>query len=893
MKKLFLAALASTLLAHIGLSQSVTFSDPVMEDAVRESLSWAGVTADSTLTSDQLEMVSYLELDSSSLFSLADLSQLPNLQYLYLDDASGVSDFSPLSELNASLIVLDISMASPSLLSGLPEMENLLSLGLENNKLTDISFLLDKNFSSLTHLDIEDNYLDLGDNATLEQIASLEAMLAQNISQGKPTWYGSGVEYGLMYPKGFQNLSSERNRVSSGSDAESLLLKGIYELLYIFEDRSSSGLQEFAVKVGVESSIRGFLLSDLPMLESYDAELSETLQTDELAKYFQYSFIPALERADSSFAKVETTEPVELSSDLTGSSDDFTVDQADIYVLRAITNLAAGLAALQAGYDWNFKVGEMDALDENDELSGESLLGLNSNFAGIRSSSMLAKSKAFIEKAIDVYNLASPLLRDANRSQDRLFTLSAEDYLEEEDFREDLSDLDDAIQGPIDANDDDSIDLSMLFAAKVDLPDLLPPLDGDRFTTSDVPDPTMGGLLPNWDQRRVRQEMLDADLLTFAPTSLLGQKLRINEVGYPTYDYFFTSEDAYFWDTVLGTPKLRGIPYTYEKNSSTEASLSLHQDFGIVTHQIIFASSAEASSTWEDNTSSGIGSIQVLPDEYAPDSLVGWTLEAGTSGTYQFTSSTNGVFYYMDDTNNSNSELSNITYTWEIVGPGMGKLTTSLDEITWLFFNSSTSGYFDWEELGEDDGDSGEFVLYYYGDGDAHESLVGNSLALGDTTYVFSSSSSVTIHTADGKTTSEYSYLRNGADEAILSIGSSIMELKFYSSGYGRVESGGSGYFRVLSNWATKGWVWHDHYPWAYSNNMQDWFYQMLFINDDNESELAHYQVWDNTWNIPEELSYSGESTFSSADAYYWDDYDDFSGTELNSSKWDVAWWDG
>ena len=56
---------------------------------------------------------------------------------------------------------------------------------------------------------------------------------------------------------------------------------------------------------------------------------------------------------------------------------------------------------------------------------------------------------------------------------------------------------------------------------------------------------------------------------------------------------------------------------------------------------------------------------------------------------------------------------------------------------------------------------------------------------------------------------------------------------------------------------------------------------------------MAHYQVWDNQWNISEELTYSGESDFSSADAYYWEDYDDFNGTELNSSKWDVAWWDG
>ena len=381
--------------------------------------------------------------------------------------------------------------------------------------------------------------------------------------------------------------------------------------------------------------------------------------------------------------------------------------------------------------------------------------------------------------------------------------------------------------------------------------------------------------------------------INYAPNSLLGQKLRINEVGYTTYDYFFTSEDAYFWDTTLGTPKLKGIPYTYEKNSSAEASLFLNQDFGIVAHQITFASFLEASSTWEDNVS-GIGSIQVLPDEYAPDSLVGWKLEAGTNGTYQFTTSTDAIFYYMDDTNYSNSELSNITYTWEIVGPGMGKLTTDLDEVTWLFFETETTGYFYWEELEADSGASGEFSLLYYSDGHAHESLAGHSLSLGTTRYVFSSDTSVTIHSQQGPIISEYAYLRNGDNEGILSIGDSIFQLDFNSSGYGRVEEGGSGYFQILSNWAAKGWVYYDDLPWIYSNNQGDWMYQFLSENNaTNDTELMYFEPWSNQWSQNLDLNFTDQRVFSVDSEYYWEDYDDFNGTELNSSKWDVAWWDG
>ena len=48
----------------------------------------------------------------------------------------------------------------------------------------------------------------------------------------------------------------------------------------------ANSLQEFAVSVGVEDSIRGFLLSDLSAVESYETELNENLQSRELAEYF-------------------------------------------------------------------------------------------------------------------------------------------------------------------------------------------------------------------------------------------------------------------------------------------------------------------------------------------------------------------------------------------------------------------------------------------------------------------------------------------------------------------------------------------------------------------------------------------------------------------------------
>ncbi|MBT7651301.1 MAG: hypothetical protein HN553_10025 [Opitutae bacterium] len=396
------------------------------------------------------------------------------------------------------------------------------------------------------------------------------------------------------------------------------------------------------------------------------------------------------------------------------------------------------------------------------------------------------------------------------------------------------------------------------------------------------------------------QNIADQDSGTFsisyAPTSLVGQTLYISELGYD-FDYYFTSKDAYYIDSTGGSNKLWSIPYTYEKNSSTEASLVLSRDSGDVKHIITFTSAVTASSQWSDSSENGSANLEIKQGVHTPDSLVGWTYQ-GSSERLKFLDQSNAEFYDLADSNFSKHELSNITYTWNKVGPKMGKLTTSLDEETLLFFDSNTTGYFDREEMDSNNvNDTGGFDLLVYQTGYALESLLGNSLKLGDITYVFTSDISVTVSEGNTSSIVEYAYLKNGSNNGILSLDPenrlAIMDLTFYSSGYGRVDRGGSGYFQVLANWANKGWVWQDHYPWAYSNNMQDWYYQALFINDDNESDMAHYQVWNNQWNVPSELNYSEESNFSSADAYYWEDYDDFNGTELNSSKWDVGYWGG
>ncbi len=328
-------------------------------------------------------------------------------------------------------------------------------------------------------------------------------------------------------PMAFEDLTSEVSRVDlliaqSSTNPQANLLRGLYTLLEFVElDQSSdNSLKDFAVSLGVEESIRNFVLSDMSTLENYNFVLSSSFQTKELAELFEYSLIPAMESADSYFSKIGSNESITLSSEITGSDESITVDSADVYVLRSIVNILGGLASLQAAFDWDLNAGEIETLDNDpsSEVTAEKIRNLNSNFGGIRSASMLTKSKNFLKTAVETYALASPLLRANSRLgvENRLFSLASDDLSEESDFKEDLDELYLALDNSHNLKEDgsttDTLSLSNFFAGQVDLARLLPELSGDQFKTDQVTDPTLGGMFPNWDQARISALMLDAEL---------------------------------------------------------------------------------------------------------------------------------------------------------------------------------------------------------------------------------------------------------------------------------------------------------------------------------------------------------------------------------------------
>lgn len=509
------------------LQAQVNFTDSNFEKLIREKVEWGWIWVPNytgenyQFLEEDFSNVYYLSFDSDDdkISSLVDLQWFPNLQTLHIWDASNIDDFSPIWGLSDQLQDLAINRSTESKLSGVSVMNKLVSLDLEHNNLTSLSFL--GSHPDLTNLYLSVNYLDLSDPDITGAITSFSTQIQETRNLLGWWWYADTVEFEPQYPASFKNLDSETSRIqqilsSTPSDAEANLLRGIYKLFNIIESTDASGLKEFAVSVGVDPAIRNFVLSDLSVLENYDVDLQTSFQMGELAELFQNSIIPDLEEIDQYFANITSSNVIILQPNITGSEGTVTVDYADVLVLRTMTNLLAGLASLQSGYDWDMNAGQMDELDDSGDMNVEQIRAHNPNFAGIRSTAQLAKAKVFFQAAIDLYQLASPYLTDYNRLgfDDRLFALSINDLEDEADFRSALLELESSFAGPFSFEEGgDRIDLSRLFAGEVDLANLLPENKNDKFTTDQISDPTFGGLFPDWTQRRVSDEIEEAELL--------------------------------------------------------------------------------------------------------------------------------------------------------------------------------------------------------------------------------------------------------------------------------------------------------------------------------------------------------------------------------------------
>ena len=112
----------------------------------------------------------------------------------------------------------------------------------------------------------------------------------------------------------------------------------------------------------------------------------------------------------------------------------------------------------------------------------------------------------------------------------------------EEKFRNDLDDVMISLDYRIDLNNSDTqndvVHLKNFFLGKVEISDAIPPPVGNNFESSQVQDPTFGGVLPFWTDKIVKEQMEQANLI--ANDSMEGAKeikgsqnwLQSNWLGY-------------------------------------------------------------------------------------------------------------------------------------------------------------------------------------------------------------------------------------------------------------------------------------------------------------------------------------------------------------------------
>ena len=363
----------------------------------------------------------------------------------------------------------------------------------------------------------------------------------------------------------------------------------------------------------------------------------------------------------------------------------------------------------------------------------------------------------------------------------------------------------------------------------------------------------------------------------FAPDTLVGKTLEITEAtnnGEFKTEFYFRSDKAYY--EIPSSNRFEEIPYLYDKSADSPSNATLKmfgRDEGDVIHEMIFTSTTAAESNWTDGeNNSGSGNLKISDQNLVPSSLDDLIFSGksdqnskSTKDIFKFEDSNNTIYYYSFPENFSERKLSYINYTWERNSSRIGIIETSPGETLELFFTSINEGFFYWTKIAnEKDMQSGKFKLDDVSGGNAYESLVGSTITIGDLKYSFISSDVTELQTTSGSISKDFVYLKNSFSEALLFVDPNLYRLNFQSTGFGTISEGGETTFKVSHNLATKGWIFNDFFPWIYSNKLDSWYYEGLFLElSSKQTEMAHFQSWRNSWTKNDDLEFTNRRVFT------------------------------
>jgi uncharacterized repeat protein (TIGR02543 family) len=469
------------------------------------------------LTQAHLESLSTFASAGNKISSLEGLQYAKNLTSLTVR-GNAIQDLSPLWSF-PSLSYLDLSEGgSITSVEGIANLPALTYLYLDRHRLTSITPLIDLPY--LYHLKIKENFLDLSDLNLQTEIYDLRDR-------------GVTVEIERQIPKPIQDLPSametqKAQLILSPTDAQANFAYALELLLNLFEDNSSRSLKSLAVSLGASETIRSFSLPDFWLEElNYGNDPNPSFDYGEVETYLEKTLLKTLEIADLHLSRInDTSTYITLTQDLTGLEQAIYADIGDVYLLRAMIKGLAGFAQIILSHEWPMTAKTAQAMHDSGIVSVESLFDSSSRFGKLKEENYLIEARENLKSAISLYNSASVYLT-YRIAEKRFFNLATEDLEEEEKFRQDLDHALASFDYQYDMNASDgsktdAFHLGSFFSSTVDLSQALPAPVGNKFESSDISDPTFGGLLPYWTNDTLKEKMQKADLL--ATDSIEGAK---------------------------------------------------------------------------------------------------------------------------------------------------------------------------------------------------------------------------------------------------------------------------------------------------------------------------------------------------------------------------------
>lgn len=263
----------------------ISFVDPTIERIVRLELGneygpITDVDCEGITELRQYDLINagmdWQEYSNVSVKSVEDIRLFPNLQYLYLDNADSIQDYSPLVFCRR-LSSIEIANSSLTDISFVAEIPDLRYFSVRNNQISDLSPL--SNCKNLYELDIQGN--PVGDLSMLCEL-DIESLIitASNIDDLSILRNWKNMRYLRMYGCGGLDLSS----IAEMTNLEDLSLDA--------KEYSSDNYQENSTPLGDLSFVSG--LENLERLDLQGISDYSVLDYVKSLKNLTYLFVRTL-----------------------------------------------------------------------------------------------------------------------------------------------------------------------------------------------------------------------------------------------------------------------------------------------------------------------------------------------------------------------------------------------------------------------------------------------------------------------------------------------------------------------------------------------------------------------------------------------------------------------